>query len=113
MIRRPPRSTLFPYTTLFRSNRELVALAGAVIDDGERVLRHGASLELWSRKDNRLLATGYRLLGPPNSRYPIAFLSCRPWLNPDPASIQRARVPVRSSGSSSRAAAISHVFCWG
>src|SRR3712207_9082563 len=22
MIRRPPRSTLFPYTTLFRSNRE-------------------------------------------------------------------------------------------
>src|SRR3712207_8715616 len=24
MIRRPPRSTLFPYTTLFRSNRTLV-----------------------------------------------------------------------------------------
>src|SRR3712207_6928632 len=24
MIRRPPRSTLFPYTTLFRSRRELV-----------------------------------------------------------------------------------------
>src|SRR3989442_11738773 len=23
MIRRPPRSTLFPYTTLFRSNKEL------------------------------------------------------------------------------------------
>src|SRR5262245_63741755 len=27
MIRRPPRSTLFPYTTLFRSN-EVVALCG-------------------------------------------------------------------------------------
>src|SRR2546429_9658341 len=26
MIRRPPRSTLFPYTTLFRSNSELPAL---------------------------------------------------------------------------------------
>src|SRR3712207_7988545 len=26
MIRRPPRSTLFPYTTLFRSVRERVAL---------------------------------------------------------------------------------------
>src|SRR5689334_23775710 len=26
MIRRPPRSTLFPYTTLFRSARPLVAL---------------------------------------------------------------------------------------
>src|SRR2546426_2681036 len=25
MIRRPPRSTLFPYTTLFRSSRRLVA----------------------------------------------------------------------------------------
>src|SRR3712207_6987806 len=24
MIRRPPRSTLFPYTTLFRSDRQLV-----------------------------------------------------------------------------------------
>src|SRR3989441_9455980 len=26
MIRRPPRSTLFPYTTLFRSDAELAAL---------------------------------------------------------------------------------------
>src|SRR2546426_9444527 len=26
MIRRPPRSTLFPYTTLFRSQRNLLAL---------------------------------------------------------------------------------------
>src|SRR3712207_7872814 len=25
MIRRPPRSTLFPYTTLFRSDRDVVA----------------------------------------------------------------------------------------
>src|SRR2546430_13641176 len=28
MIRRPPRSTLFPYTTLFRSEAEIVAQAG-------------------------------------------------------------------------------------
>src|SRR2546430_14962696 len=28
MIRRPPRSTLFPYTTLFRSNCELVICKG-------------------------------------------------------------------------------------
>src|SRR2546422_7781903 len=33
MIRRPPRSTLFPYTTLFRSRREVV---GETLDD-ERV----------------------------------------------------------------------------
>src|SRR2546427_9455493 len=28
MIRRPPRSTLFPYTTLFRSQRHLAAVRG-------------------------------------------------------------------------------------
>src|SRR2546427_8733 len=28
MIRRPPRSTLFPYTTLFRSEKEVGGLAG-------------------------------------------------------------------------------------
>src|SRR3712207_8502338 len=30
MIRRPPRSTLFPYTTLFRSNIPLPSLLSAV-----------------------------------------------------------------------------------
>src|SRR2546425_6246470 len=30
MIRRPPRSTLFPYTTLFRSLRTLTVLANTV-----------------------------------------------------------------------------------
>src|SRR5438034_7361373 len=40
MIRRPPRSTLFPYTTLFRSRRPH-ALAGA---DPARALRADARL---------------------------------------------------------------------
>src|SRR3712207_8261552 len=31
MIRRPPRSTLFPYTTLFRSTRCLLSLACAAV----------------------------------------------------------------------------------
>src|SRR3712207_8686021 len=38
MIRRPPRSTLFPYTTLFRSGRgerRCVALARARVERGE------------------------------------------------------------------------------
>src|SRR5438105_12787589 len=30
MLRRPPRSTLFPYTTLFRSNRRTDRYGGAV-----------------------------------------------------------------------------------
>src|SRR3954467_16008544 len=33
MIRRPPRSTLFPYTTLFRSSGRLVDGGGAAGDD--------------------------------------------------------------------------------
>src|SRR2546423_7812220 len=34
MIRRPPRSALFPYTTLFRSARDAgIAVAGDVLDD--------------------------------------------------------------------------------
>src|SRR2546426_1245209 len=33
MIRRPPRSTLFPYTTLFRSRIAAVVLAGTGVDD--------------------------------------------------------------------------------
>src|SRR3712207_7051447 len=40
MIRRPPRSTLFPYTTLFRSTPTFTAdLAGAIV----AALEHGAS----------------------------------------------------------------------
>src|SRR2546429_3488556 len=50
MIRRPPRSTLFPYTTLFRSTRRRTArasfpeLAGAEHDElraGELFQAHG------------------------------------------------------------------------
>src|SRR2546423_860743 len=36
MIRRPPRSTLFPYTTLFRSTEEGVLVSSAIRDITER-----------------------------------------------------------------------------
>src|SRR2546428_7541270 len=43
MIRRPPSSTLFPYTTLFRSPRDVVAEGGEVGgQDRGRDLDHGA-----------------------------------------------------------------------
>src|SRR5436190_9764773 len=41
MIRRPPRSTLFPYTTLFRSKRQPLCPRGA---DGHPVCRVSATL---------------------------------------------------------------------
>src|SRR3712207_9505125 len=39
MIRRPPRSTLFPYTTLFRSTNDKNVASGSPVDDamGNRV----------------------------------------------------------------------------
>src|SRR2546425_6935169 len=45
MIRRPPRSTLFPYTTLFRSGnidpkRDLLLLEGPMDDLDHAALRH-------------------------------------------------------------------------
>src|SRR2546430_10225514 len=47
MIRRPPRSTLFPYTTLFRSRME----------DGEnanRILGDAVDDDVWQVDDNQL-----------------------------------------------------------
>src|SRR5256885_7926634 len=49
MIRRPPRSTLFPYTTLFRS-----LAIGTRLAPGARVVR-GPRRELISRAYNGLL----------------------------------------------------------
>src|SRR5947208_12299886 len=44
MLPRPPRSTLFPYTTLFRSHVELVDDFGRALDEPQRLhpARHGA-----------------------------------------------------------------------
>src|SRR5437667_3098444 len=61
MIRRPPTSTLFPYTTLFRSFRELAAHAAAeagfpaFVPDACLMSRYepGARLSLHQDKDER------------------------------------------------------------
>src|SRR5438034_2448182 len=69
MLRRPPRSTLFPYTTLFRSRRQLVAwvshdlrapLAGLhamaeALADGIRSEEHTSELQSHSDLVCRLL----------------------------------------------------------
>src|SRR6266508_3875389 len=59
MIRRPPRSTLFPYTTLFRSTRRARRLVPAVQGAGLSAAAHG-------------VATGA------GSRACVAFLPARP-----------------------------------
>src|SRR5690349_23012917 len=64
MIRRPPRSTLFPYTTLFRSHVPVLAAVHELVvvlaeGDDERARRgqhpeHGADDEGKDRKSTRL-----------------------------------------------------------
>src|SRR3712207_7066219 len=56
MIRRPPRSTLFPYTTLFRS------FIRHILDISEAVESNGAS------RDGRLKKGGWD--GPTEARHP-------------------------------------------
>src|SRR3989454_3528420 len=59
MIRRPPRSTLFPYTTLFRSRAVLVPLAQSRLglhlpSDSEIILLPGPTSGSGDRKSTRL-----------------------------------------------------------
>src|SRR2546425_10054559 len=56
MIRRPPRSTLFPYTTLFRSRTAtLDSLIDRVEALGNPAARHEAVKTLGSRRDPRMV----------------------------------------------------------
>src|SRR3712207_4678349 len=63
MIRRPPRSTLFPYTTLFRSAAALALVATALGQGKELVLARGELVEIGDgfRIPQLLEATGARL----------------------------------------------------
>src|SRR3989454_3224911 len=56
MIRRPPRSTLFPYTTLFRSvvDRLLQDRREEALQRGDGQRRHVDSGDLADRKSTRL-----------------------------------------------------------
>src|SRR2546430_5553768 len=62
MIRRPPRSTLFPYTTLFRSARgegaqvvDTVHVIGVVVGEQHRSEEHTSELQSQSNLVCRLL----------------------------------------------------------
>src|SRR3712207_8614716 len=59
MIRRPPRSTLFPYTTLFRSLRRLAArhavVAVEVVDPREQTLAFEGLLHLVDPESGELV----------------------------------------------------------
>src|SRR5256886_4129607 len=67
MIRRPPRSTLFPYTTLFRSHSE-ETLVSQALQAGARgyVLKNAMDLDLVSAVKS--IAAGMTVLDPQGSR---------------------------------------------
>src|SRR2546422_6094200 len=56
MIRRPPRSTLFPYTTLFRSEFEAVLreVVGIAVDEGVDAVLVAGDIYDQDRKSTRL-----------------------------------------------------------
>src|SRR2546425_3165571 len=53
MIRRPPRSTLFPYTTLFRSRIEQAPVLAQLIGICEAIAHLGVELSLRERVEQR------------------------------------------------------------
>src|SRR5256885_12042012 len=53
MIRRPPRSTLFPYTTLFRSDRSVVEAVLARLSDPASKVRTQAVVTLAELGEDR------------------------------------------------------------
>src|SRR3712207_7841205 len=64
MIRRPPRSTLFPYTTLFRSTKILMLSAKNYEADWLRGYKHGAHQYLTKPFDpDELVEAINKLLG--------------------------------------------------
>src|SRR5258708_29310184 len=54
MIRRPPRSTLFPYTTLFRSLEEAIENLQPVVAAYPRFRQARQELRIGDRKSTRL-----------------------------------------------------------
>src|SRR5256886_14279507 len=79
MIRRPPRSTLFPYTTLFRSDADALARYGLTTGDAQEVI----SLALGGEEITTTVE------GP--ERYPVQVRYARDFRG-DPTTISRLLV---------------------
>src|SRR5690554_7639570 len=60
MIRRPPRSTLFPYTTLFRSNAMALNALGYTLADRNQRLDEALEM-IEDRKSTRLNSSHVRI----------------------------------------------------
>src|SRR3712207_8028653 len=102
MIRRPPRSTLFPYTTLFRSD---VRVARQRVYQQDRVLPRGVELapRLVGERDLSQRAAEFRLEG----AYAVDRKSTR--LNSSHANISYAVLCLKKKSLESRLCFAVHV----
>src|SRR2546430_17349485 len=77
MIRRPPRSSLFPYTTLFRSKKLYVAFSACAF----LILSFTQMVRAWQAEVEVVSRTGKI---PKNFKTYSLFLVCNPqWLDPE------------------------------
>src|SRR2546422_7424003 len=53
MIRRPPRSTLFPYTTLFRSRIEIDSLPQEIDEVERKIVQHEIELAALAKEKDK------------------------------------------------------------
>src|SRR3712207_7190013 len=80
MIRRPPRSTLFPYTTLFRSREtHLSARSPGPTGDGRGRGAWGGPRGVWGQ-NRRPKGDQYFWAGPPRSEEHTSELQSRQYL---------------------------------
>src|SRR3712207_7232094 len=103
MIRRPPRSTLFPYTTLFRSRHRAVPglrlLLGAA-RGARRPRRRRDPLPARAALLRSLAGQGAAL--PARQELPAVAMQLVPALTPDPAAIAREQPVGRQDRKSTR-----------
>src|SRR3712207_7372514 len=84
MIRRPPRSTLFPYTTLFRSRTHDLRIRPGTLDEPPADVRsfcdgeHGTRITARGREDNeRIVSRGTRSEEHTSELQSRQYLVCR------------------------------------
>src|SRR3712207_7127618 len=105
MIRRPPRSTLFPYTTLFRSGSD--GVGGLLAEPGERA----------GDRPRQIVGDGDPFEGPADlraeraDRLPVVRLQARQPIEPIEPIVDRRRDRKSTRLNSSHANISYAVFC--
>src|SRR2546425_3766308 len=102
MIRRPPRSTLFPYTTLFRSMYHKMRIRGALIgveSFSEEGLK--SANKQWNPAGKKMVETIQKIQRSEEHKselQSLAYLVCRLLLEKKKKSYQEATISTKLAG---------------